>query len=101
MTVVVQPLGWVIPVDFQGTGLLPCVFVSNASIGLSADGSAWLKANLLNSSDALHILPLTAPRLCAGSSVHALGGRFSFVGTILPPGVPKRGERKLVNAMLY
>ena len=101
MTVVVQPSGWVIALDFQGTGLLPCVFVSNASMAFSADGSARLKANRRKSSDASHILPFTAPRLCADSFEQAFGGRFSFVGTILPPGVPKRGERKLVNAMLY
>ena len=63
MTVVVQPSGWVIALAFQGTGLVPCAFVSNASIGFSELGKALLNANLLKSSVASQILPPTSPKL--------------------------------------
>lgn len=92
MTVAVHPSGWVSALDFHGTGLVPCAFVNKASMGLSDFGKAWLKANLLKSTEPSQILPPTAPKLCVGSSVQELGGRFSVVGTILPPANPRKED---------
>ena len=77
---------------FHGTALVPAEFVSKASIGLSDEGKALLNENLLKVTVASQTLPPTLPKLCAGCSVQEFGGRFSFVGTKLPPGIPRRKD---------
>jgi hypothetical protein len=51
-------------------------------------GFASLKENLLKLTVLSHVLPGTAPKLSSEEAEQALGGRFGFVGTILPPTVP-------------
>ena len=76
------------PLNFQGTESVPCSFSSIASNGINDSGLALLKENLLKFTVASHVLPGTPPKLSWEDPEQALDGRFKFVGTILPPGVP-------------